>query len=190
MGPIALSSDLFQHILCMAALAEAVDRMKPQAVAAGRDSQEQPLNRDDVIAIPLRGRSARALIGGRSVTAIVTFSHQPIGDTKGQRHCGQSEQLSGVYIAQIDNDELSSNCQQRDQQHDLGLNNALFALDHVLKRVIELQRNQQRQRFAKHRLKRAVVKRIERTQQQAGHDSEAQSEERDEDDKADDESED
>jgi hypothetical protein len=48
-----------------------------------------------------------------------------------------------------------------DEQDDLGLDDALLARHHVLQRVVELERDQERQDLAEYRLEHIVIERVE-----------------------------
>jgi len=119
--------------------------------------------------------------------SIISLAHQPIGDAEGQRNRGQAQQLRCVHATQVEDDELSSNCQKSDEKHDLRLNDALFTLHDVLKGVIELQRNEECKNFCEHGLKNAMIERINHAKQEAGYDAIRQAEERDENYQCDDE---
>ena len=86
---------------------------------------------------------------------------------------------------QIEDDELSGHGEQRDEQDDLRLDDALLARDDVLQRVVELERDQERQHLAEHSLKRFLVERVEHSEHEPGGDADDQAIERDQDDQAD-----
>ena len=68
--------------------------------------------------------------------------HQPVANAQCQRDRGEPNELSGAHFAQVEDDELARYRQQGDEQYDLRLNDALFALDHILQSVVELQGDQ------------------------------------------------
>src|ERR1700704_2466455 len=121
------------------------------------------------------------------IHSIVSLAHQPVGDTESERNRGQAQQLCRAHAIEVEDNELPGDCQKSDEKHDLGLNDALLALHEILQRVIELQRDQQGQDLAEHRLKDAMIERVENAKQQPRYDAERQADKRDENYQPDDE---
>lgn len=112
------------------------------------------------------GRDVR-LAGGHQLSRVarsVAAPNEPVGQA--QRQCGtrQRKQLGRADGLQIEQDEFPGQRQECNQQYHRRLDDTLLARNHVLQRVVEFERNQQRHDFAEDRLENRMVQRVERVE--------------------------
>jgi len=79
---------------------------------------------------------------------IVALAHEPISHAECQRNCRQSQQVSGGRFTYLKNDELARHGQQRNQEHDLRLDDALVPRYNIPERMVEFECDQQRHDLA------------------------------------------
>lgn len=87
---------------------------------------------------------------------VVAFTHEPIGQTQGQYRPRQGGQFGRINVG-VKDDELAGQCQDRDQNDGLDLDDAFLTQRHFDDRMLEFHRDQQRHGGTEYQLKSLMI---------------------------------
>ncbi len=116
--------------------------------------------------------------------AVAALAQQPVGRTQSQRGDCQRGYLCGARVG-VEDHELAGECDHRDQDHRLDMDDAVPTQRHAHDGMLELHRDQERHDHAEHALEYLVVQGIEGIENQQREDDGDELEQRHHDDDGD-----